>query len=232
MLLCVLVMTTQRRETQHCRFVGLHEIDDVLNGALGLLEAQGAAVASCLSQAAGRVGCFFIGGFRPGFLAKLWVRFRGVVAHCEHAWIFELNAGYGKGRQFLPEVHDRLSGGIESGKKRGKFTEVFGTGCRGEGQAADFPLVHGVDHTGDHQHLLRTHFEMTLAQKEKVILQPYRHRLFMSERLNEREHGVDGFVESRIGAAVNLRGLDQRIQLGDELEAQHHQLLVEDIAGF
>ena len=43
----------------------LHEVDDILNRALGLLEVQGSSLTDGLSQAAGLDGYSSIGGFRP-----------------------------------------------------------------------------------------------------------------------------------------------------------------------
>ena len=80
--------------------------------------------------------------------------------------------------------------------------------------------------------MLRRYFQMVLAEEEEIVLYPQGDRLVMSEGFNEGQHRFNGFVESGVGPAMDLRCLYQRIQLCDELKSQHHQLLVEDISRF
>ena len=67
----VLIVTAKRREAQHDRLVLHHQVDDILNGTLGLLKIQSLAITRRLSQIADYIGGFAIRGFRACFMPYL-----------------------------------------------------------------------------------------------------------------------------------------------------------------
>ena len=73
---------------------------------------------------------------------------------------------------------------------------------------------------------------MVVTEEEKIVLYPQGDRLVVGEGFNEGQHRFDGFVEGGVCPAVDFRRLNERIQLRNELESQHHQLLIKDIPGF
>ena len=94
------------------------------------------------------------------------------------------------------------------------------------------PLIQGLDNARKHGHLLRAHFQVTVPQKQKIVLQPQDNRMIRRQGFHQREHGIHGFVERGIRSSMDPRCLDEDVQLSDELNPQHGQLLVEDIPGF
>lgn len=156
----------------------------------------------------------------------------GIFLEDKLARVLDLDARDAELLEFLPKVLDGLGRRIERDEQMGEFSEILGGDRSGERKSADPPFVHRVDDAGDHRHLLGVDFEVAVTQKQEVVLEPERHGLIVRQRVDDRQHRLDRLVQRRVRAAVNAGGLDQRVQLGDELEAQHHHLLVEDVPGF
>ncbi len=73
MLLSVFVMAAQCREPEHGGFVLHHEVDDVLDSALGLLEIQFATVMNRLCEMVGCCRSGAVGCSGSSFATCFWV---------------------------------------------------------------------------------------------------------------------------------------------------------------
>ena len=62
----VLIVTAQIGQAQEGGFILHHQLDNVLNRAFGLFEADGPAAARILDQVAERSRCFHIAAFGQG----------------------------------------------------------------------------------------------------------------------------------------------------------------------
>ncbi len=242
-IVSVLVMASQSSQTQQGRFILHHQVDDVLNRALGLFEIHRAAVPHGLHEPSHRGGGLGIGVFgldlvldfrvqrRVSGLSGIGARVR-VFMKFQFAGIFQLNAVDFASFQFLPEIVHGFCGGIQAHEEVGKFAEIFGGYGGRKRESSDFPFIERIDDAADHCHLLCVDFEVAFPEEEKVVLQAQRHGLIVGQRLDQGEHRLHRLIQRGIRPAMNLRGLDERIELGDELEAQHDELLIENISGF
>ena len=73
---------------------------------------------------------------------------------------------------------------------------------------------------------------MAITQEQKVVLQAQNDGVICRERFDQRQHGFDRLIERRVRPSMDTGSLDEHIQLRDQLDAKHRQLLIQDIACF
>ena len=71
---------------------------------------------------------------------------------------------------------------------------------------------------------------MAVTEKQKIVLQSQHDGVVCGQGFDQCQHRVYRLVERRIRATVNARRFDQDVQLRHQLNPQHGQLLVEDVA--
>src|SRR5690348_4690407 len=133
MVVRILIMTSERGESQEGSLIVHHEIDDALNGSLGLLEADRTFLAGVLYEFA---DCWCGGGI-TGLGCRL---------ASEHAPLLKFDAFDGVLLEGSPERRDRTGRRIESSELENEFPEVPRFDFLGKGNSSDAPQIQGVDH--------------------------------------------------------------------------------------